>query len=212
MKREKVDILTPPTFEKSGLIKLREDAWNNQDWIGTFNLWIVRSIPEPSVVYQVRSPNSTLAPGLLDVTAGGHYMAGEVISDGMREVEEELGRRYEMSELLSLGKKIYMGYDVKKRIRHNVVDVFMVKDNAPLEDYRLEQEEVYAICALPVQEIINIFTKTGYSYDATGITSTGSPITIHASKETFPVNFDNYHFKIALLADRFLKGEKYIVY
>lgn len=35
MKREKVDILTPPTFEKSGTVKLREDAWNNEDWIGT---------------------------------------------------------------------------------------------------------------------------------------------------------------------------------
>ena len=105
-----------------------------------------------------------------------------------------------------------MGYDIKKRIRHNVVDVFMVKDNAPLEDYKLEQEEVYAICALPVQEIINIFTKTGYSYDVAGITSAGHPITIYATKETFPVNFDNYHFKIALLADRFLKGEKYVVY
>ena len=109
MKREKVDILTPPTFEKSGIVKLREDAWNNEDWIGTFNLWIVRSLPEPSVVYQIRSPNSTLAPGLLDVTAGGHYMAGEVIADGMREVEEELGRRYEMSDLLSLGKKNIYG-------------------------------------------------------------------------------------------------------
>ena len=50
MKRESVDILTPPTFEKSGIVKLREDAWNNNDWIGTFNLWIVRDIPEASVV------------------------------------------------------------------------------------------------------------------------------------------------------------------
>lgn len=212
MKRESVDILTPPTFEKSGIVKLREDAWNNNDWIGTFNLWIVRDIPEASVVYQVRSPNSTLAPGLLDVTAGGHYMAGEVIADGMREVEEELGRRYNMNDLISLGKKIYIGYDIKKRIRHNVVDVFMVKDNAPLEEYKLEQEEVYAICAFPIREIINIFTKTGYQYEVPGITSLKKPITIRATKETFPVNFDNYHFKIALLADRFLKGEKHLVY
>ncbi len=209
---EKVDILLPPTFEKSGVIKTKEEAWDNQDWIGIFNLWIIRSIPEPSVVYQVRSPNSSLAPNLLDVTAGGHYMAGEIIADGMREVEEELGRRYNMEDLVSLGKKIYMGYDTKKRIRHNIVDVFMVKDNAPLEEYMLQKEEMYAICSFPIQEIINIFTKIGCSYDVAGITSSHKPITIHATKESFPPNFDNYHFKIALLADRFIKGEKYLVY
>ncbi|MBU1110766.1 hypothetical protein KKB83_04060 [Patescibacteria group bacterium] len=33
-----------------------------------------------------------------------------------------------------------------------------------------------------------------------------------AKKDSFPFNWDNYHFKIALLADRFLKDEKNLIY
>lgn len=125
---EQVDILKPPTFEKSGVVKSREQALDAGDWIGTFNLWIVKRQPVPSVVYQIRSPQSSLAPNKLDVTAGGHYQAGEEMKDGVREAEEELGKVYDFSKLLYLGKKIYIGTDVKGRERHNVVDVFMVED------------------------------------------------------------------------------------
>lgn len=44
---EQVDILKPPTFEKSGVVKSREQALDAGDWIGTFNLWIVKRQPVP---------------------------------------------------------------------------------------------------------------------------------------------------------------------
>jgi hypothetical protein len=56
---EKVDILIPPTFKKSGKIKTLSQAWDDEEWIGTFNLWILQDSPQPAIIYQQRSPKSS---------------------------------------------------------------------------------------------------------------------------------------------------------
>ena len=108
---EIVDTLLPPTFKKSGQTKDRNQAWNDGDWIGSFNLWILQNDPEPAIIYQVRSSKSSWAPNKLDVTAGGHYTAGETIEDGLREVKEELGKDYNFNNLFSLGRKLHIDFD-----------------------------------------------------------------------------------------------------
>ena len=45
-----------------------------------------------------------------------------------------------------------------------------------------------------------------------GLTNRGKEIQIKVNKNSFPFNWDNYHFKIALLAERFLKGEGNLIY
>jgi hypothetical protein len=42
---EKVDVLIPPGFKKSGEIKTVRQAIADGDWLGTFNLWIVQTDP-----------------------------------------------------------------------------------------------------------------------------------------------------------------------
>jgi len=65
---EKVDILIPPTFEPSGQTKVLKQAWADEDWISTFNLWVVQSKPVPAILYQQRSSNSSWEPNKLDVS------------------------------------------------------------------------------------------------------------------------------------------------
>lgn len=209
---EKVDILEPPTFRKSGVVKTREQAWNDEDWIATFNLWVIQDKPVPSVVYQQRSPKSSWAPNKLDVTAGGHLSAGEEISDGLREVEEELGKRYKTSDLSFLGRKINISPDVKGRIRHNIVYVYVLVDNSPLDSYELEKKEVFAICSCPIKDLIKVHTEKNYDFNVKAIDNTGRKLDLEVHKGSFPYNWDGYHLKIALLADRFMKGEKNIIY
>lgn len=208
---EDVDILTPPTFQKSGVVKPRNQAIPDEDWIGTFNLWIIRSEPEPAIIYQQRSPQSTWAPNKLDVTAGGHYQAGETLLDGLREVQEELGKSYQENQLTYLGRKLHVSPDERGQVRHNVVEIFFVVDNSPLESYTLEKNEVFTITALPVQKLINVHTQN-ISFEVAALTFDQREISIVVTQDSFPYNWDNYHFKIALLAERFLKGEKNLVY
>lgn len=209
---EKVDILIPPTFKKSGITKPIKEAWDDEDWIGTFNLWILQYKPNPALVYQVRSPKSSWAPGKLDVTAGGHYSAGEELFDGLREVEEELGKKYKKEELAYIGRKMHVSPDVNGKIRQNIVDISFIIDDSSLQTYMLEVAEVYAITSLPIAELIKIHTKPNYQFEAEAITADGNTIKLDVEKDSFPFNWDNYHFKIALLADRFLKGEKKLFY
>lgn len=208
---ELVDILEPPTFEKTGVVKDLEQAWENGDWIGTFNLWILQNTPSPALVYQVRSPNSSWAPGKLDVTAGGHYEAGEVLFDGLREIEEELGKQYNPEDLTYLGRKINVSPDTKGRMRNNIVDVSFVTDNASLNSYVLQQSEVYAICSCSIADLLKVHTSD-HTFTAELLKTGGDTETVLVTRESFPYNWDNYHFKIALLADRFLRGEESLLY
>ena len=208
---EQVDTLNPPTFQKSGVVKPRNQAIADGDWIGTFNLWIIRSEPEPAIIYQQRSPNSTWAPNKLDVTAGGHYQAGETIFDGLREVKEELGRTYKKGQLIYLGRKLHVSPDIQGLTRHNVVDIFFVTDNSPLEGFIQEKAEVFAIVVCPIDQLIKVHTEKT-SFEVQALKNNGEKINIMVNQDSFPYNWDNYHFKIALLAERYLKGEKNLLY
>ncbi len=99
---ENVDILLPPTFEKSGVIKPRDQALIDGDWQGTFNLWIIRSQPVPAIIYQQRTSRASLEPLKLDTSVGGHYAVGETLYDGLREAKEELGRGYKKEDIAFL--------------------------------------------------------------------------------------------------------------
>jgi hypothetical protein len=209
---ELVDILTPPTFAKSGVTKTLGQAWADEDWIGTFNLWIVQSQPAPSIIYQIRSPKSNWAPSKLDVTDGGHYQAGEEIRDGLREISEELGINYDFQKLISLGRKMHVSPDTQSHMRHNLVDIFLIQDDRPLSTYKLQESEVYAVCSCPISQLIMVHTQPGYKFKVTIVKSDKTTEQVEVNKESFPFNWDNYHFKIALLGDRYFKGDPNLIY
>jgi hypothetical protein len=209
---EQVDVLLPPHFTPSGEVKSREQALKDGDWIGTFNLWIVSRNGAPSIVYQYRSPKATWAPNKLDVTAGGHYRAGEKLADGLREVEEELGRNYKPDDITYLGRKIYVGLDTAGRTKNNVIELYMTEDSTPLNEYKLQEDEVYAIVSCPVSELIKAHQDESCSFEVAGYKYDGEEIKAAVTKHSFPENWDNYHFKIALLIDRYFRGEKNLLY
>ena len=209
---EQVDVLLPPNFEPNGVVKTREQAMNDGDWIGTFNLWVVTANPVPSLIYQQRGPDRSWAPDKLDVTAGGHYRAGERLADGLREVEEELGRHYKSDDITYLGRKIYVGRDTSGKTKNNVIELYMIEDDTPLTDYKLDKEEVYGIVACPVDELIKAHQGKDYSFKVTGLKYDGTKLDLTVTKDSFPENWDNYHFKMALLVERYFKGEKNLLY
>lgn len=209
---ELLDTLVPPLFEKSGAVKDIDQALSDHDWLGTFNLWIVQRQPVPSIVYQQRSPDATWEPLKLDVSAGGHYQAGETLQDGMREVQEELGKTYSFDQVTMLGRRLNVGIDSQNRVRQTVVDVAVIEDNSSIETYDIQPEEVHAIFICPIDELLRVHTDETYSFTAHGYNNKKEPIDFEVQKNQFPKNWDNYHYKMALLVKRFLAGEKEILY
>ncbi len=209
---EQVDILAPPLFARTGEVKSRAQAYQDSDWIGTFNLWIVTREPEPAIIYQQRGFDRAWAPGLLDVTAGGHYLAGERLTDGLREVSEELGKEFSADAITHLGRKLYVGVNTDGTTKQNVIDVYMIEHNEPLSSYTPQVEEIYALCVCPIKELVKAHRDESYHFTVKGLTAQGTPITIDVSKASFPENYDDYHRKIAVLADRYFSGKHDLLY
>lgn len=208
MNTDLVDILTPPNFEKSGVTKLRLDAYRDRDWTGVGNLWILQNKPFPAILYHQKSAAKSWEPGKVGVIAGGHYRAGEGIEGLLRETKEEIGRTYNLNELKYLGRRLYVGLEKDgKGVRQNVVDIFMVIDNSPIENYTLEPKEVAAICAIPISQLTKMYEENDYSFNVDCISHSGRTLTIKISRESFPDNWDNYHKRMVYIAKNFLRGE-----
>lgn len=209
---EYVDILTPPLFQKSGQTKLRKQALQDGDWIGAFNLWIIQTNPIPAIVYQQRSPNSTWEPNKLDVSAGGNYAAGESLLDGLREAEEELGKKYDPTVVNNIGRRLNVSPDKNGLERKTVLDIFLVEDNSSLESYQLEEREVSAITACPVDALLSLHRGKITGFEVELLDHSGHKSHYQVTPDSFPANWDNYHYKMALLVERYLSGERGILY
>lgn len=208
---EMVDILQPPLFTRSGQVKERRQAIHDGDWIGTFNLWVIRTDPEPAILYQQRSAQSSWAPLKLDASVGGHYQTGEEGLDGLREAEEELGRNYNPSECLAVGRKLSVIPDERGEIRHNVVTIYLVTDNTALAEYRLDASELETVVLCPIDKLLRLHEQ-GEIFEASGLTNAGEPVVLSVTQDSFPVGWDNYHYKMARLAKLYAAGERDLVY
>jgi isopentenyldiphosphate isomerase len=82
----------------------REEIHKKGHWHETFHCWFVGKQDGTDYIYfQKRCDKKKDFPTLLDITAAGHIMFNESVSDGIREVKEELGIDLHIEELLSLG-------------------------------------------------------------------------------------------------------------
>lgn len=202
---EYVDVLVPPRFEPSGEVKRVIDAINEGKWLGAMNLWIVRS--GPSLIYQER-PAGGWEPGKFDGSVGGYYRAGESGLDGLREAEEELGRRYAPEDITLIGRRLSVGVDSRGRERRVVVNIYMTYDDSPLSSFVLDPEEVPAIYEIPLDNVLKAFEDPTYQFTAYGMTCEGRRLHKIASRTDFSYMFDSYHARIAEIAKRYVKGER----
>jgi len=209
---EPVDILLPPDFHKSGQTKTRNQAITDADWLGGFHLWVINTEPQLGLIFQIRSHNKATFPGKLDVSAAGHYQAGETVKDGLREVREEIGKNYSFEDLTYLGKKVFVGFDQEKRKLQTVCDVFFLVDNSPLKSYQLQEAEVQGLVIVPVSDLLKVFKDPHYTFTADSIALSGESSRRVIKREDFIENWDNYQYKIGLLTERFIRGEGDLFY
>jgi len=209
---EPVDILLPPDFRKSGLTKTRDQAITDADWLGGFHLWVIKTEPELGLIFQIRSNNKATFPGKLDVSAAGHYLAGESVKDGLREVREEIGKDYSFESLTYLGKKVFVGFDQTQRKLQTVCDVFFIVDNNPLKSYQLQEEEVQGLVVVPISDLLKVFKDPHYTFTADSINLLGETTRRTIKRDDFIENWDNYQYKIGLLTERFIRGEADLFY
>ncbi|MEO8610649.1 MAG: NUDIX domain-containing protein [Chloroflexota bacterium] len=179
------------------------------DWHRVFHCWIAYRDTDGRdfLVVQRRGPNTQTFPNTLDITAAGHYQAGESIRDGVREVREELGIEVDFDQLIPLGVHISVGR-FKGLIDCQFADVFLYIYNQDIADYHYQVEEVAGLVALPVDEGLALFAGECKIVTARAVGVQNGDITI--TLDDFIYTPDSYTFKMLILVKRALNGEKHL--
>lgn len=138
--------------EPTGEVVWKSEAHRRGLWHRCFHGWVFGvEAGEPYLLVQRRAATKDTWPGYLDLTAGGHLAAGEEPLDGLREVEEELGLRADPGRLVPLGTR-RAEQEIPGGLDREFQDVFLLRDDTPPGELRLQREEVDAVLRLGLDD------------------------------------------------------------
>ncbi len=187
--------------------KPRPDVHRDGDWHRVFHCWVIfrDSRCEDWVIVQRRGTDKATFPDYLDVSAAGHYAAGETVRDGVRELQEELGLPVSYDDLHFVGQRPseanYAGL-----IDREVADVHFHVCDQPLSAYQYQREELSGLLAIPVSEGLRLFRGEVHSIQVPAV-GLGSEFVTIRTTDFIPTD-DQYFHRILLLARRHLSAEK----
>ncbi|SFL91592.1 Isopentenyldiphosphate isomerase [Gracilibacillus orientalis] len=131
----------------------RDEVHKRGYWHETFQCWFVDQKDGINYIYlQQRSNEKKDFPNLFDITAAGHLLSTETVTDGVREIHEEMGIDVNFDELISLGV-LEDPIETNNFLDMEWANVYLyhLKDT---DEFNLQQEEVSGM----VKTTINDFS------------------------------------------------------
>jgi isopentenyldiphosphate isomerase len=192
----------------------RAEVHATGSWHRSIHCWVVRSVPPGSILFQKRHPGQEMFPNRWDVTAAGHYRAGERVEDALREIREELGRTVALEELHPLGIKIDVAA-VDGMVNREFCDVFLYRCAAAAADYRLDAAEVAGLAEMTIDDGLLLFSGRRPSVPVRGIEWDEAargwrPIERDLALAEFTPRIDPYYLRVCIMARALLRGEPYL--
>lgn len=92
----------------------------------------------------------------IDITVGGHLVAGEKIEDGIREIKEETGFNIKFSDLINLGLRQNTFSADGKYYAYEYQHIFLSDINCKLEDFKIDESEVKGFLEVDIDEFIQL--------------------------------------------------------
>lgn len=204
-----IDMTGAPT----GVRKRRADVHRDGDWHRAIHVWIHGQDDDgPFLLLQRRGHDKDSWPGRLDATAAGHLAAGETPEDAFREVEEELGIAPDPARLIHVGTRVIAGEEPPDRLDRELEEVYLLRDDRPLGDYRPDPVEVDALVRVPLERWLALLFGEEESVAGTALLAadrTTEPLTI--TPEQLAPAPDRYFARVAVACHRSLARERYIV-
>lgn len=155
---EPFDVLSE-AGEPTGHTKARAQVHQDGDWHRSFHLWIVKE--EQYILLQRRSRRKDIAGGKIDVTVGGHFRAGESLTEVVREAEEEIGLVVRPADLHYLGThRVELDQDTIRD--RELVETYVIKCDQPLEHYFLNCAEVDVLYEASLEGAITLYRDGGF--------------------------------------------------
>jgi isopentenyldiphosphate isomerase len=204
---ELLDILDE-TGRPTGEVLAKSEAHRLGLWHRCFHCWICGSDAAGHyLLLQRRAATKDTWPGYLDITAAGHLSAGEKTLDGLREIEEELGLKVNPERLIPLGT-IRIEQPIEQPLPagcdREFHEVFLLHDDTPPENLRLQEEEVESVYRLDLDDVETLF-ETGETPAREYKES--DPTATRIRLEEFVPKNEDYLARIAEAASQLLSGK-----
>lgn len=90
-------------------------------------------------------------PDYVDISVGGHYRAGELIEEGARECQEELGLNVSYSDLISIGIRQTACHVSHSYVANEFQHIFLLPRQVALEDLSPADLEIAGFVELPIE-------------------------------------------------------------
>lgn len=188
-------------------VKERAAVHRDGDWHKVFHCWVIYRGDDGVgyIVMQKRGPDKDTFPNLLDISAAGHYQAGEDIRDGIREVQEELGIQVDFDDLVPLGQHKGVAY-YENLIDRQFCDVFLLVHKQDIRDYQYQKEEISGLVVFSIQDGLKLFDGEVKTIAAKAVGFGRDELDI--SEADFVPRTDDYIIDVLKLAARCLNGER----
>lgn len=196
----------------TGIVKARAAVHRDGGWHRSVHVWIAGADETgPFLTFQRRSTAKDTWGGKLDATVGGHVRAGETLVDTLREVEEEIGVAVGEAALRPLGVRVSVN-DIGSEIRdHELQSVFLSLDDRPLLDYSPNPAELEALVRFQIDQLFEFFEGAiDRIQGASRAPGANQLATESFTRNDFIDNIDGYFYRIAIAAERALRGERHI--
>ncbi|GEO27505.1 putative Nudix hydrolase [Alicyclobacillus acidoterrestris] len=175
----------------------REEVHAKGYWHKTFHCWVVmQQAGVPYIIFQKRHPNKDTNPNKLDVSCAGHLSAGENVSDGVRELREELSIDVPFTELSPLGI-VHVAAQTENIRDFEACHIFMHVTPYALSDLHPQTDEISALYLAQLTDAIQLFRGEKQSIRLHGYTVNDSanrlPSEIEARLEDFVAHTTAYY-------------------
>ncbi|MEM9133996.1 MAG: NUDIX domain-containing protein [Actinomycetota bacterium] len=175
-------------------------------WHQVFHCLIVRPSAR-SVVLQVRSLSKAAFPGKLDLSATGHLAAGELPTEGLRELHEELGIDVTVDDLVPVGTRLLADDQGEARNRE-LVHLFFCADDRPLDRYAPDGREVSALIEIGVDDLVAVIDDPDAVRQATRWSPEDGVEPFTMVRSALVADAGQYWTVVAVMAQRFLDGRR----
>lgn len=198
----------------TGMTKARHAVHRDGDWHRSLHVWVAGFGEDgvPFLLLQRRGFEKDTWPGALDATVGGHFRTGETLEQVVREVEEEIGVAVTPRNLRWLGTRVSVNDTPSLGIAdRELQEVFLLRDDRPLETYRPNADEVEALIRASLPTLLAMFVGDAKQAPASMLeASSGTVSHGQVTRDDFVAAIDAYFYRIAIAAGLALRGERHV--
>lgn len=136
---------------KTGQIKPRSAVHRDGDWHRTVLTWVINDRGE--VLLQRRAADKDSWPNYLDVSSGGHVVAGEdPLTAAVNELHEELGIAVQPEELQLLDSYPSQTRPSENFINNTFYDLYLLRTGKTLSELTPQLSEISELKYVPLAE------------------------------------------------------------